>query len=111
MATEDEIELKYQGDPTATMEVEGVSGRRRGPSGREPERVPASPHLIDQGLEGIPAEDVQIYTNTIKQQVLEQKIKNYRWSPSLLKNVIYFPDINFRIDEDYSKLPRIIPED
>ena len=92
LVSEDEMELKHQGGPTVSS-VEGDSGWNRGPSGREPERVPASPPFIGQGLEGIPVEDIQLFSSTIRQQVLDQKIKNYQWSPSLLQNVIYFPDL------------------
>ena len=45
------------------------------------------------GLESVSTEDIRLFTKSIQQQVLAEKIKGYQWSPSLLKSVLYFPDL------------------
>ena len=85
--------MKYQGDPTGDGKVDYGLEDEQDPRQSGAQRIPDSPPLIDQGLEGIPSDDVKLFTHTLKQTVLEQKLKNYRWSTSLLQNVVYFPDL------------------
>ena len=80
----------------------------------EPQSPPAVANLLDlKDWEGVSVEDMKLFTRSVRQQILSEKLKSYKWSPALLESVLYFPDLQEpspMIHEDRQKLTQETPD-
>ena len=80
----------------------------------EPHSPPAVANLLDlKDWEGVSVEDMKLFTRSVRQQILSEKLKSYKWSPALLESVLYFPDLQEpspMIHEDRQKLTQETPD-